>query len=152
MPTITVSEQFNCSPEIAFAVLKDFENTPEFIDGIINSTMLTEGPIDVGSRFRETRIMMGREADEEMEITELQAPSIIKLYAFSRGTEYHTTYEITPNENGAKVTMTFQPKPKTLMAKVMSALFSRMVGQVADLLQKDLRDAKLEAEKRQEQA
>lgn len=149
MPTITVSEQFDCPPEMAFAVLTDIENLPDFIDGITSVRMLTEGPIDVGTRFRETRIMMGREADEEMEIAELHAPTLIKFYAFSRGTAYHTSYQIAPNADGAKVTLVFKPTPQTFMAKVMSALFSRMVGQVADLMQKDLRDAKLEAEKRQ---
>ncbi|MCF4099857.1 SRPBCC family protein [Maritalea mediterranea] len=148
MPTITVSEQFDCPPEIAFAVLTDIENLPDFIEGVISVNMLTEGPVAVGTRFRETRIMMGREAEEEMECTALEPPSLIKLYAFSHGTEYHSTYTLKPVDGGTEVTLEFKGQPKTFMAKVMSALFSKMIGQVADLLQKDLRDAKAEAEKR----
>ncbi len=152
MPTITVSEQFNCAPEMAFSVLTDVENLPEFIDGIIGVKILSEGRFDKGTRFRETRIMMGREAEEEMEVTAIDAPNSVEMQAFSRGTQYTSTYEITPNAAGAKVTLIFKAQPQSFMAKVMSALFSRMVGQVADLLQKDLRDAKIEAEKRQIQA
>ncbi|WP_424981086.1 SRPBCC family protein [Maritalea sp. S77] len=148
MPTITVSEQFNCPPETAFAVITDFENLADFIDGVVKVKLLTDGPLAIGTRFRETRVILGREAEEEMEVIELQLPTSITLYAFSHGTEYHSTYTLEPNATGTKVTLEFRAQPKTFMAKVMSAVFSRMVGQVADMLQKDLHDAKIEAEKR----
>lgn len=148
MPTITVSEQFDCPLETAFAVITDFANSTEFIDGIVKVKMLTDGPLNIGTRFRETRVILGREAEEEMEVIELEKPTSLTLYAFSHGTEYHSTYTLEPKEAGTKVTLEFRGQPKTFMAKVMSAIFSRMVGQVADMLQKDLRDAKIEAEKR----
>lgn len=148
MPTITISEQFDCPPETAFEVLSDFEQAENFIEGIVSVRILTEGPVAVGTRFRETRIMLGRETEEEMEIVEFVPPERLRLYAFSRGTEYISTYLLTPNEEGTKVSLEFKGHPKTLMARVLSAVFSRMVGQVADMLQKDLREAKMEAERR----
>lgn len=148
MPTITVSEQFDCAPELAFATLSDFHNYPDFIEAIISTKLLSEQTTGLGTKFSETRIMMGREATEEMEVIEFTAPSKFVLYSFAHGTEYHSTHTFEPNENGTKVTLEFRAKPKTLMAKILSGLFSRMIGQVADMLQKDLRDAKIEAEKR----
>ena len=56
MPTITVSEQFNCPPETAFAVITDFENLADFIDGVVKVKLLTDGPLAIGTRFRSYRI------------------------------------------------------------------------------------------------
>lgn len=148
MPVITVSEQFNCTPELAFATLSDFQNYPNFIEAIVSANMQTEHTSGIGVKFSETRMMMGREATEEMEVIEFSAPSRFVLYSFAHGTEYHSVHTFEPNENGTKVTLEFRAKPKTLMAKIMSGLFSRMIAQVADMLQKDLGDAKAEAEKR----
>lgn len=148
MPTITVSEQFECAPELAFATLSNFHYYPDFIEAIISTKLLSEQTTGLGTKFSETRIMMGREATEEMEVVEFTSPSKFVLYSFAHGTEYHSTHTFEPNENGTKVTLEFRANPKTLMAKILSGLFSRMIGQVADMLQKDLRDAKIEAEKR----
>jgi len=148
MPTITVSRQFESSPEIAFAVVSDFPNAADFVDGIIKVEMLTEGPVEVGTQVRETRIMMGREATEEMTVTTMDHPSLFVVEAFSHGTQYITTYSIKPNDDGANVTLVFKATPKTFMAKVFAALFSRMISTVADLMEKDLVQASIEAQRR----
>ena len=148
MPTITVSQHFASNPQIAFDVISDFPNAADYIDGILKVEMLTDGPIAVGSRVRETRIMMGREATEEMEVTKMVAPNEFVVEAFSRGTEYITSYSLAPEPNGTKVTLVFKANPQTFMSKVMAAIFSRMMPTIADLMQKDLIQASFEAERR----
>ncbi|WP_299348766.1 SRPBCC family protein [uncultured Maritalea sp.] len=148
MPTITVSKHFESSPEIAFDVVSDFPNAASFVDGIIKVEMLTEGPVAVGTRVRETRIMMGREATEEMTVTTINRPTLFEVEAFSHGTEYVTSYTIEPTEGGANVTLVFKATPKTFMSKVLAALFSKMISTVADLMEKDLIQSSIEAKRR----
>lgn len=150
MPTITVSKHFEASPEIAFQTISDFPNAPEFVDGIKEVKMLTDGPVAVGTKVKETRIMMGREASEEMEVTIMDAPHKFVVEAFSHGTKYVTAYTIVPDGDGSKVTLVFTGTPQTFMAKVLAALFSKMISTVADLMEKDLIDAATEAKRRQE--
>lgn len=150
MPTITISKHFDASAEMAFETITDFANAPEFIGGIKEVNILTEGPISVGSKIKETRIMMGREATEEMEVTTMDAPNHFVVEAFSRGTSYVTDYKIIPEGEGANVTLIFKATPQTLLAKILAALFSKMISTVADLMEKDLIDAAQEAKRRQE--
>ncbi|MGJ8529241.1 SRPBCC family protein [Maritalea sp.] len=148
MPSLTVSQQFMSDQQTAFNVISDFPNAANYIDGILKVEMLTDGPVAVGSRVRETRIMMGREATEEMEVTQMDAPDTFVVKAFSRGTEYITTYTLEPAGDYTKVTLHFRATPKTFMSKVMAAVFSRMMPTIADLMQKDLIQASIEAERR----
>ena len=148
MPTITISKHFECSPDIAFDVISDFPNAPEYIGGIKDVQMISDGPVAVGTKLKETRIMMGREASEIMEVTVMDKPSTFVVEAFNHGTEYVTKYTVEPEGEGSKVTLVFSGTPKTFMAKVMAALFSRMISTVADLMEKEMIDAAEEGKRR----
>ena len=50
----------------------DVEHAADTLSGIGAVEMLTEGPYAVGTRWRETRSMMGMTASEEMEVTEVE--------------------------------------------------------------------------------
>jgi len=148
MPSVNVSRHFECDAETAFGAISDFPNAADYIDGIIKVEMLTEGPVGVGTRVKETRIMMGREATEEMEITVMDSPDTFVVEAFSHGTKYVSTYTVAPAEGGTDVSLNFHIAPKTFMAKVLAAVFSRMLPKMADLMEKDLIDASIEAKRR----
>lgn len=152
MPTITISKHYNATPEIAFDTVSDFPNAAQFVDGIKEVEMLTDGPVAVGTKVKETRIMMGREASEVMEVTVMDRPSRFVVEAFSHGTEYVTSYEIEPEDDGSKVTLSFKATPQTIMSKILAALFSKMISTVADLMEKDLIQAGEEAERRSKEA
>ena len=61
-------------PDVVFATMADIARWPEFIGGIERVELLTDGPVRVGTRFRETRTMFGRSASEEMTVAELAPP------------------------------------------------------------------------------
>ena len=144
---VEMSELVAATPERTFGVFADFENCADYISGIIKSEVLTDGPIDVGSRFRETRRMFGREASEEMEITIFDPPNAYSLRAFSHGTEYRTRFEFTPEEGGTRVKMIFEGRPQSFMAKVMGLLFGGMAKKtVINMIRQDLLDGKAAAE------
>ena len=69
MTTFTVKKHVNAPPELVFAKASDFANAPSFIGAIKKVEILTPGPIQAGTRFKETRVMFKREATEEMEVT-----------------------------------------------------------------------------------
>lgn len=50
--------------------------------------LLTDLPVGEGTRFKETRIMFKREATEEMEFVEFDAPNVYTLGSYSCGCEF----------------------------------------------------------------
>jgi|EndMetStandDraft_9_1072997.scaffolds.fasta_scaffold106889_2 carbon monoxide dehydrogenase subunit G len=134
-------------PDVVFARASDFRRGAETITAIAKMEMLTTGPIGVGTRFRETRMMFGREATEEMTITAFEPPKRYTLSAESHGSRYHTELSFAPDGQGTRMTMTFQGTPVTLMARIMSVLMKPMMKKVAQACAKDLDDIKAAAER-----
>ena len=67
---IQVTRTIDAPPEIVWTLITDIANSPQVISGIDSVTILgsTEG-FGVGTRWRETRTMFGKEATEEMEVS-----------------------------------------------------------------------------------
>jgi hypothetical protein len=104
---------------------------------------LTEGPVGVGTRFRETRIMFKKEATEIMEISVFDRPSRYVHLAESHGTKYVTTYELTPEGSGTRLVRSFQADPQTFFAKLLSLAFALFMKACIREIEKDMDDLKM---------
>ncbi len=127
MTSQRLSRHIKAPVEAVFARATDFENAANVISAIIKMEIMTDGPIGVGTRFRETRMMFGREATETMEIVEFDPPHGFVLLAESHGSRYRTTFRYTESDGGTDLVMTFEATPLTLMAKIMSTLMKGMM-------------------------
>ena len=145
---VTTRERIAAPPERVFAVASDFANSPRRIRGILRSEVLTAGPLAVGTRFRETRKMFGKEASEEMTVAELEPPRRYVLVAESHGSRYRSELRFEPQGAGTEVVMTFRGEPLTFFAKVMSVVMKPMMKSIGKLCAQDLADLKrsIEAE------
>ena len=140
MPKFTVEREINAPLEKVFECASDFANAAERIDGILKIEMLTEGPVRVGTRFRETRIMFKKEATEVMEITVFERPSRYAFKAESHGCKYLTRFDLVQEGAGTNLVMVFSAEPETFFGKVMGIVFSFMVKACIREMEKDLDD------------
>lgn len=138
MPSVTVSRTIQASAEEVFDASTDIHSWAEVVPAITQIEPLTEGPVGVGTRFRETRVMWGREATEEMEFLEFERPGRYVLGAESHGCRYRTTFTLTPDGSGTKLEMNFDGEPLTFGAKVMTFLMKPMMKKMGDMCAKDL--------------
>ena len=63
------------TPAEVFEFATDFDRIPEWIPQIVSLTMLTDGPLRAGSRFRETRRTGKRLATAEIEVIRHEGPA-----------------------------------------------------------------------------
>jgi carbon monoxide dehydrogenase subunit G len=119
---IRVSKNIAAPIQITFDVFSDIRKIEERIPGITKVEILSDIATGVGTRWRETRVMFGREATEEMEISTLKANQSYEVVAASNGMDYHTLYTFVEKDDGTQVEMIFTGKPVTLMAKLMTPL------------------------------
>jgi len=146
MGGIKVKKHIAAPPDTVFEAATDIPSWTERIDGIKKVELLTDGPMALGTRFRETRIMFNREATEEMEVTAFDAPRSYAVGAESHGCRYNSVLTFTANGSGTDVEMTFDATPLTAMAKLMSAMMKPMMKKMSDLCDKDLDDLKASIE------
>jgi hypothetical protein len=147
-----VSTLIDAPQEAVFAAASDFPNAPGMIGGIDAVEMLSPAsdgtPIGVGTRFRETRTMMGKKAVETMEVTEYDPPRAYTLSALSCGVRFDsrvTCLEENPGTGGGGCRLSFDVKgePRSMFAKVVSPVMGLMMkGTMRKMMEKDLADVK----------
>ena len=137
---LSVHHHVEASPQEVFAVAADFPNAARVIQAIETMQMLTEGPVGVGTRFRETRKMFGKEATEVMEVAVFEPPHRYVLHAESHGSKYVSGLTFEPEDAGTRVTMHFDAEPLSFFAKVMSFLMKPMMKKMGELCRRDLKD------------
>ena len=140
MSEVTIVQHVNAPRERVFAVSTDLPRAVERIDAITKLEILTDGPVGRGTRFRETRVMFGKEATEEMEITSFDPPVSYAFDAHSHGCHYHTSFRLIETEGGqTDLEMTFNARPLTFGAKIMTFLTTPMLkGMIRRECGKDL--------------
>lgn len=136
---LSVSESIRAPIGEVFAALTDLESYADRIPAIQKVEVLTDGEVRVGTRFRETRVMFGKQASETMEFTELDPPRGYLLEAHSHGAHYLTRHTLTEQGDVTVLEMSFEGRPETAMARVMTTLMGWMMkGSMRRALTADL--------------
>ena len=143
MATLKLTETVNAPSERVFEVFSNFPQAAENVDGIKSVEMLTDGPVGVGTRFKETRVMFGKEATEEMEVSRFEPNQLYTVSAESCGAKFDTTFHFVPkSERQTEVEMEMNIQSVTMFAKLMSPLSFLMRGTMKKCLMADVDDLK----------
>lgn len=146
MKPIVVTHRTSAPPGRAFGLASDFAGAAERVSGITRVEMLTPGAVGRGTRFRETRTMMGKEATEEMEVVAWDPPRSYTLRAVSCGAEILSEVRCVPEGAGTRLEIEMRWKPLTFGAKLMSPLGALMAGTMKKCVAQDLADIARAAE------
>ncbi|MGR8010161.1 SRPBCC family protein [Streptomyces hypolithicus] len=151
--SVVVRRRIEATPELVWPALTDLREMPHVLSGVSKVEVLApaDGRFGVGTRWRETRRMMGTQATEEMRVTACEAPLRYVVEAQSRGTHYVSEFVLAAAGPAATdVTMTFSAAPPDsgvggLLAKVFTGVGAKAVGKA---VAKDLADVAAHVEAR----
>lgn len=146
MAKIELSTQINAPVDRVFDLFTDFERMSERVPQIKRLEVLTEGPVGKGTRFRETRVMFGKEATETLEVTDFQPGRRCAIGCDTCGSRFETVFTFRPQGGGTLVEQVTTCTPLTFMAKVMTPLSLMMMGPMKKAMQGDLDTMKRVAE------
>jgi hypothetical protein len=126
-----------------FEVFSNLDNAAANINAITRVEVLA-GPaqLNLGTKWRETRMMFGREATEEMWVTGYERDVSYVAEAESRGTHYRSEYRFAPEGSGTRVDMTFERTPLSFGARLAGILGVLFAGAAKKALHQDLVDLK----------
>ncbi|MGH3312978.1 MAG: SRPBCC family protein [Streptomyces sp.] len=141
---VTVERRIAAPVGRVWEALTDIEGSPRVLSGVERVEMLSEGPFGVGTRWRETRRMLGKEATEEMYVTASEAPTRYVAEADSRGVHYVSEFVLTPEgDDATAVRLVFGSELDKMggVAGVLMKLFGGLGAKaVAKAIAKDLAD------------
>lgn len=139
---VTVSTTVNAPIDKVFGVFSDVTKIEERIDGIQKVEMLSDVTSGKGVKWRETRVMFGKEATEEMEITSYEKNKQYVVEADSHGTHYTSLIDFTEQDGQTTVTQVFEGKPYKLSSRLFALLGFLFKAASKKALQKDFDNLK----------
>ena len=130
--------------EDVWNAIVDFKNCSNYIESIVKLEIIDE-PKDtlIDFKWKETRVMFGKEATETMWITDYLENEYYETRAESHGSIYISRLSLERVEKHTKLTMSFSAKAQTLFAKIFSQCMGFLIkGSMKKALIKDLNDIK----------
>ena len=143
MSELVVAREVAASAETVWRVLTDLDRAEETISAITEIERLDGGTaFGVGTRWRETRIMFGRTATEEMEVTRIDPGRYYVVEAESHGARYRSEMTVEPIAEAAyRLTMSFGAEAQGTISKILALTMGRLFERsTRKALQKDLAD------------
>lgn len=132
MKAMTAKRQIDAPVDRVFRAVAEVEEFKKASPDIVKVEMLSDVRSGVGTRFRETRKMKGREASTVLEITEYAPSERVRFVAESGGALWDSLFAVRPAAGGTELALTMEARPKTFVARLVTPLISGMVAKAVE--------------------
>lgn len=143
-----VSVPIEATKEEIWRVMTDIEHENQTLHNV-NDVEILEKPNESlnGLKWKETRILFGREEAEEISVTEFRENSFYKTHSESHGMTHDATYAIEPEGDHNLLMVDYISKPQRFSTRLTNLLFgSLMKTTTRQELLDDLEDIKKRSE------
>ena len=145
---LELSRKVDAPADRVWRVITDLDGAAERLSGIDSFERISGPDFGVGTRWRETRTMFGKQATEEMEVGSITPGSAYTVLAESHGSKYHWGMGVEDGGDGTSVLrMTFSAEPQSFGAKLMGTILGPIfLGATKKAIVQDLDDIAAAAE------
>lgn len=146
MTTVTVDSQVAAPVTRVFEAFTDLEHGAERVSNIRKIEILTTGGFVLGTRWLETREVLGQLDSAEMEVTAFEQNRTYTITHHKAGTRIDTVFTFEPVDGGTQVRLEFKLDSHGLPPGLVTPLGWAIAGKVRDALSHDLADLKASME------
>lgn len=126
------SEHIARSPRDVFEVISNPTEATKFLDNIKESRKLTEGPIAVGTMFRETRVVSGKEASADLLVNAFEPNAHVGISTEAEGIKVDYHYRLSPEGDGTRLTWVCELEAsglRKMMLPMVAAIMKKEDGE-----------------------
>ena len=127
MRSVETTRVIKAPIETVFQTIADVQNFQKAVKGITNIEFLSDQTVGAGTRFRETRIMHGKESTVELEVTEYLENDGVRMVSDAGGTIWDTIFTVREENDTVVMHMKMDAKPYKLGAKLITPWIMGMV-------------------------
>lgn len=132
MTQFTATRSINAPIDLVFKTVSDINVFSKVVPDIIKIEFLSDVQSGVGTRFRETRLMNGKEATTELELTEFVENDHVRYVTDSHGTVWDTVMSVKTVNNKTELSMVMDAIPHKFMQKMMIPMIKGMVSKALE--------------------
>ena len=136
MAGFEMSEWISRSPKEVFDFITSSDNAPKVVPSVKSMVKLTEGHVRVGTRYRETRLMNGKEQHAELEVVAYEPDQKYAMKNVTEGIETVYRYTFHPEADGTRVDLVCEVKAGGLKKLVLPMVASILKKEDGDHLQR----------------
>ena len=127
---IELAKTVAAQPSAAFATVANVTDWPRIITSIRRVELLTPGPIRLGTRLREHRIMFGRDSVQVMEVATIERPHRFRLVVEHPDLHYELDHLIDAvHGGGCRVMVIFRSRPETPVGRALHPFMTPFMEQ-----------------------
>lgn len=130
------SEHIARPPREVFAVISDPTRATEFLDNITASEKLTDGTIAVGTVFRETRMVSGKEASADLLVAAYEPDTHVSISSEAEGITVTYHYRLAAEGGGTRLDWSCELQAGGLRKMMLPVVATIMKREDGDHLQK----------------
>jgi uncharacterized protein YndB with AHSA1/START domain len=136
MSGFNMTEWISRTPKEVFDFITASENAPKVVASVKSMVKLTEGPVRVGTRYRETRLMDGKEHQAELEVVEYEPGQSYAMKNVTEGIETVYRYVFQSENDGTRVDLVCEVKASGLKKLMLPMVVSILKKEDGDHLQR----------------
>lgn len=133
MTQTTITRTIDAPLEDVFNTVADISQFSEAIPHIVKIEFLTESKTGVGTRFRETRVMKGKEVATELEVTEYVENDRVRMVADSHGTVWDSLFTVKSENGKTNLTLIMEARAYQFLPRLMNPLIKGMVAKAVGM-------------------
>lgn len=103
----------DASPDAVFAASTDLASRPQRVPSVTRCEPLTEGPFGLGTRYRETRRLLGRETAEDFTVVACEPGRRFVTACWAAECRVEVTYAVEAAPGGTELSVTLAVAPET---------------------------------------
>lgn len=142
MTTVTVATEIAAPVDRLFPVFTDLERIAARVSNIRKIELLTVGGLRLGTRWLETREVLGREDTAEMEITAYERNRTYTITHHKAGTRIDAVFTFTPNGERTTVRVEFDLQSGGLPPGALAPVRWAIADKVRNVIGHDLAELK----------
>lgn len=123
-------------PKEVFDFITDSNNAPRVVSSVHSMVKLTEGPVRVGTRYRETRSVNGKEHHAELEVVAFEPNQTYAMKNVTEGIETVYRYRFQTESNGTRVNLDCEVRADGLKKLMLPMVVSILKKEDGDHLQR----------------
>ncbi len=115
-----------------FATVSDIRMMAQALPHVVRYEFLSRTHSGLGTRFREVRLMRGKESPTELEITEYAVDRHVRMVADSHGTIWDTLFAVAGDDSQTELTLTMDARAYKLLPRIINRFIKGMITKAVE--------------------
>ena len=127
MARVTITRNIEAAADVVFQAVADPKQFAQAISGVTRLDFLSPSASGVGTRFRQSRTLNGKEMTMDFEVTEYLPNQRVRIVNETHGTVWDSVFTVSPAASRTTLTMVMNTRSRPLIARLLMPVICLLI-------------------------